>query len=165
MHGGQSQERWRTIIRRCWGTNDTAFPNRRDPATGSRQRPERGRAGITVVVFFCRSAPPAGEIGSQRTRRWRKTDSNPRSPLWPRSVRQGPTVSPLPLQTHSRQPRSLADYREASVRNSSALKRIDADARFSSRCAIEEVPGIGSMAGERCSSQASAIWLGVAPWL
>jgi hypothetical protein len=51
------------------------------------------------------------------------------------------------------------------VRNSSAFKRIDADARFSSRCAIEEVPGIGSMAGERCSSQASAIWLGVAPWL
>jgi hypothetical protein len=86
-------------------------------------------------------------------------------PLWPRSVRQGPTVSPLPLQTHSRQPRSLADYREASVRNSSALKRIDADARFSSRCAIEEVPGMGSMAGERRSSQASAIWLGVAPWL
>jgi hypothetical protein len=51
------------------------------------------------------------------------------------------------------------------VRNSSALKPIDADARFSSRCAIEEVPGIGSMAGERCSSQASAIWLGVTPWL
>ena len=51
------------------------------------------------------------------------------------------------------------------MRNSSALKRIDADARFSSRWAIEEVPGIGSMAGERCSSQASAIWLGVAPWL
>ncbi len=24
---------------------------------------------------------------------------------------------------------------------------------------------MGSMAGERCSSQASAIWLGVAPWL
>jgi alkanesulfonate monooxygenase SsuD/methylene tetrahydromethanopterin reductase-like flavin-dependent oxidoreductase (luciferase family) len=24
------------------------------------------------VVFFCRSAPPAGEIGSQRTRRWRE---------------------------------------------------------------------------------------------
>src|SRR5207253_5590965 len=60
---------------------------------------------------------------------------------------------------------SQEDYREASVRNSSALKRIDADARFSSRCAIEEVPGIGNMAGERCSSQVSAIWLGVAPWL
>jgi hypothetical protein len=60
---------------------------------------------------------------------------------------------------------SQEDYKEASVRNSSALKRIDADARFSSRCAIEEVPGIGSMAGDRCSSQASAIWLGVAPWL
>ena len=99
------------------------------------------------------------------TRRWRKTDSNPRSPLWSRSVRGGPTVSLLPLQTRSGQPRSLADYREASARNSSALQRIDSDARFSSKCAIEEVPGIGSMAGERCSSQASAIWPGVAPWL
>jgi len=48
------------------------------------------------------------------------------------------------------------------VRNSSALKRINADARFSSSCAIEEVPGIGSMAGERCSSQARVIWLVVA---
>src|SRR5215831_11306678 len=107
---------------------------------------------------------PSCWAGSQ-TARWRKTDSNPLGSLWPRSVRQGPTVSPLPLQTHSCQPRSLADYREASVRNSSALKWIDADERFSSRCAIEEVPGIGSMAGERCSSQASAIWLGVTPWL
>src|SRR5207244_12617190 len=89
----------------------------------------------------------------------------PSVPLWPRSVRGGPPVSLLPLQTRSGQPRSLADYREASARNSSALKRIDADARFSSKCAIEEVPGIGSMAGERCNSQASAIWPGVAPWL
>src|SRR5882724_13138556 len=88
---------------------------------------------------------------------------DPSVPLWPRSVRGGPTVSLLPLQTCSGQPRSLADYGEASARNSSALKRIDADARFSSKCAIEEVPGIGSMAGERCSSQASAIWPGVAP--
>ena len=48
--------------------------------------------------------------------------------------------------------------REPSARNSSELNRIDTEARFSSRCAIEEVPGIGSMAGERCSSQASPIW-------
>jgi len=66
---------------------------------------------------------------------------------------------------HGRGNRTGAHQREASVRNSSALRRIDADARFSSRCAIDEVPGIGSMAGERCSSQASAIWLGVATWL
>ena len=54
-------------------------------------------------------------------------------------------------------------YNEAIVRNSSEVKRIEAAARFCSRCAIEEVPGIGSIMGERCSSQASEIWLGVAP--
>jgi hypothetical protein len=34
---------------------------------------------------------------------------------------------------------------------------------FVDRWSIEEVPGIGSIAGERSSSQASAIWLGVTP--
>ena len=37
-------------------------------------------------------------------------------------------------------------------------------ATFSSRCATFEVPGIGSITGLRLSSQASAIWAGVAPW-
>src|SRR4029077_14451653 len=37
-------------------------------------------------------------------------------------------------------------------------------ATFSSRCATFDVPGIGSMTGLRLSTQASAIWLGVASW-
>ena len=39
-----------------------------------------------------------------------------------------------------------------------ALSTISAAATFSSRWAICEVPGIGSITGERASSQASAIW-------
>ena len=39
-----------------------------------------------------------------------------------------------------------------------------AAATFSSRCSIEFVPGIGTIAGERCSSHASAICAAVAPW-
>ena len=35
---------------------------------------------------------------------------------------------------------------------------------FSSRWATDDVPGIGSMTGERCSSQASASWDGGAVW-
>jgi hypothetical protein len=58
--------------------------------------------------------------------------------------------------------KASARYREARVRNSSEVKRIEADARFSSRWAIEDVPGIGNIAGERWSSQASEIWLAVA---
>ena len=34
---------------------------------------------------------------------------------------------------------------------------------FSRRCSSEPVPGIGTITGERCSSQASATWLCVAP--
>src|SRR5262245_56198155 len=37
-------------------------------------------------------------------------------------------------------------------------------ATFSSRCATFEVPGIGNMTGLRLSTQASAIWPGVASW-
>ena len=36
------------------------------------------------------------------------------------------------------------------MRNSSAFRRIEAAPRFSSKWAIDEVPGISSMAGERC---------------
>ena len=35
---------------------------------------------------------------------------------------------------------------------------ISAARMFSSRCETDDVPGITSMAGERASSQASAIW-------
>ena len=41
---------------------------------------------------------------------------------------------------------------------------MDIAPRFSSRWASEEVPGIGSMVGERCSSHESAICPGVASW-
>jgi hypothetical protein len=40
----------------------------------------------------------------------------------------------------------------------SVLRSIAAPQRFSSRCARLDVPGIGSMKGERCSSQAIAIY-------
>jgi len=46
--------------------------------------------------------------------------------------------------------------------NSSSLNSMRAAAMFSSRCATEDVPGMGSMLGDRFSSQASAIWLGAA---
>jgi hypothetical protein len=36
-------------------------------------------------------------------------------------------------------------------------------ATFSRRCASEDVPGISSMLGDRCSSQASATAIGRAP--
>src|SRR5262249_19719540 len=47
---------------------------------------------------------------------------------------------------------------------SSPLSSIPAAPRFSSRCSAEEVPGIGSITGERWSSHASATWDGVASW-
>ena len=43
-----------------------------------------------------------------------------------------------------------------SSRFSSSVNRKEAACTFSSRCSIEEVPGIGSMMGDRLSSQASA---------
>ena len=42
------------------------------------------------------------------------------------------------------------------------MSSICAAAKFSSRCSIEDVPGIGSITGERASSHASAICAGVA---
>jgi hypothetical protein len=47
-----------------------------------------------------------------------------------------------------------------SCRNSSPLRRSEAAPRFSSRCFTEDVPGIGSMIGERCKSHANATWNG-----
>ena len=44
---------------------------------------------------------------------------------------------------------------------SSSLNRKDAASTFSSRWGIEEVPGIGSMTGDRFNNQASATCLGV----
>ena len=49
-----------------------------------------------------------------------------------------------------------------SVSNSSSDSSISAAATFSSRCATFDVPGIGSITGERFSSQASASCEGVA---
>src|SRR5580693_1720404 len=56
------------------------------------------------------------------------------------------------------------DWRPArsSVANSSSESLIAAAPTFSSRCATLPVPGIGSMTGLRLSSQASAIWPGLA---
>jgi hypothetical protein len=47
--------------------------------------------------------------------------------------------------------------------NSSRLNRNDAPPTFSSRCSTEDVPGIGSMIGERCRSQAKATCIRVLP--
>jgi hypothetical protein len=52
----------------------------------------------------------------------------------------------------------------AMAATSSGARRMLRAAQFSSRWATDEVPGMGSMTGERASSQARAIWAGVAPW-
>ncbi len=39
----------------------------------------------------------------------------------------------------------------------------DAAATFSSRCSTDEVPGIGSITGDLCSSHGSAVWAGIEP--
>ena len=52
----------------------------------------------------------------------------------------------------------------ARVSNSSSVRAISAAATFSSRCATFEVPGIGSITGERFSSHASASCAGDASW-
>ena len=43
---------------------------------------------------------------------------------------------------------------------SSSVNCNDAACTFSSRCAIEEVPGIGSTIGDRFSNHANATWMG-----
>jgi hypothetical protein len=45
----------------------------------------------------CRSVPPAGEIGSQRTRRWREPDSNHRSRRERNGHGRAPQVNPRDL--------------------------------------------------------------------
>src|SRR6202021_1864220 len=47
--------------------------------------------------------------------------------------------------------------------HSASLSVTSAAFKFSSRCAIEDVPGIGSITGERCSSHASDNCETVAP--
>src|SRR3979411_1428855 len=54
-----------------------------------------------------------------------------------------------------------AAARPVSCMYSSSFNRNDAASTFSSRCSIDEVPGIGSIIGERFSNQASATCLGV----
>ena len=66
---------------------------------------------------------------------------------------------------------NLISYREkvssctfASWLYSSLDKRRSGAPRFSFRCFTEDVPGIVSILGERCSNQAKAICIGVALW-
>ena len=59
-----------------------------------------------------------------------------------------------PTHTDYYAPGTPADASSRSI--SSSLSSSSAAATFSSRCSIELVPGIGSITGERCSSQASA---------
>ncbi len=47
-----------------------------------------------------------------------------------------------------------------SSRYSSSVNCNDAACTFSSRCAIEEVPGMGSIIGDRFSNHANATWMG-----
>jgi hypothetical protein len=47
---------------------------------------------------------------------------------------------------------------QPSSRRSSGVSRTSAAATFSSRCAVLEVPGMTSIAGERASSHARAAW-------
>src|SRR5499427_8070184 len=53
-------------------------------------------------------------------------------------------------------------FQDSSCR-SSVERRTRAAATFSSRCATDDVPGMGTMTGERASSQAIATCTGVAP--
>jgi hypothetical protein len=61
--------------------------------------------------------------------------------------------------------RSAGRYARAqlSASNSPSVSSMSAAARFSLRCWIDSVPGIGSIAGDRRSSHASAICAGDAP--
>lgn len=52
---------------------------------------------------------------------------------------------------------------EFNVSSASGGNTRSAAARFSRRCATDEVPGIKRIFGERCSSHASATCIGVAP--
>ena len=61
-------------------------------------------------------------------------------------------------------PTSTPPAAPAIASRSSSLSVSSAAATFSSRCSTDEVPGIGSITGERASSQASATWPGVASW-
>src|SRR5262249_27985861 len=90
------------------------------------------------------------ETAATRGEEWRPRGQTEKFPGNPRKTAG---IGGYPRSEHL--PGSIG-YTGASVRNSSEVKRIEAAARFSSRWAIEEVPGIGSIAGDRCSSQASA---------
>ncbi len=47
---------------------------------------------------------------------------------------------------------------------SSSLRRMSRAAVFSSRCATEDVPGMGRATGERLINHARLTWVGVAAW-
>ena len=69
----------------------------------------------------------------------------------------------LRLPGAGQRPGGAAGAARSSSRSSAALSVSSAAARFSSRWAIREVPGIGTITGERASSHASATWPLVAP--
>ena len=69
----------------------------------------------------------------------------------------------LRLPRAGQRPGGAAGAARSSSRSSAGLSTSSAAARFSSRWAIREVPGIGTIAGERASSHASATWPLVAP--
>jgi hypothetical protein len=64
-----------------------------------------------------------------------------------------------PRDQYSQTPVTFALSR---IKNSLRLSLICTAATFSSRCVTVDVPGIGSITGERCSSQASSSWASVA---
>src|SRR5262249_45435325 len=74
----------------------------------------------------------------------------------------------LSVAARNRQPLSrlqlTVQLTAASSRYSPSVNRRDAARTFSSRCSIEEVPGMGNVTGDRFSSQARAICFGVLRW-
>src|ERR1700730_10733085 len=142
----------------------------------------KGQNGIDAIYMLYELSPATGQsfrdLGEAR-RNGREFLFFPKPGLNLKSCAASP-YKKGPIRKRTRHPRGRADradagffaalnfkvspYLPARVWNSSALRRIEATAKFSSRWAVEEVPGIGSMTGERCSSHASAICRGVAWW-
>jgi hypothetical protein len=148
---------------------------RADPPAPSHRRPAPGRGAPAAVA-------PGGGWSRAPPRLWHRAPgaasvgvwqvmSRGRDPSQGRPPPEGVHVA-YPLLQSPFIPRSLRVWeggylREASSVTpvsswySSAVNRKEAACTFSSRCLIEEVPGIGSMTGDRFNSQASATWLGV----
>ncbi len=122
------------------------------------------------------SAPTAGRSCATRRVRasfttWRPTRGSSRTlPATHRSPRSRPTLSSAPV-TPARRPRPASPGNDPPAGRrqwaaapmasySSSDSSISAAAQLSSRCATDDVPGIGSITGDRRSSHASASWEG-----